>query len=344
MQISGVFVRFDPVALPNTRQTTNEQVWLIRTSKTPGGVERDPRFSLRGPTATIMLPIGNADDEVLVGDALLVDRGKVDAQPTPLSRWKSLQQALTNWQAARSLTTDAVNDHPDVDLVLALDSRVIDDEWRWPKEVTFHHLVRVVAAIAVLPWYDFSRQLIEDVLDRWDEDKEVVQLEPEALETLRLACSLIALDEQAMLLLSFARQSLSVLVNTPSSRWTLFPAAGNTFIVFGSAAFKVMRGDGKVTTGQSWDKVRGILVFTVESEALALPFARTMASRDSICRLFNCPTCIRRCRPTTLVRSRPPSRRYSDRKKGAPIIEVSLRTVAWRRPRRTLRPVEAAPG
>jgi hypothetical protein len=42
-----------------------------------------------------------------------------------------------------------------------------------------------------LPWYDFSRQLIEDVLDRWDKDKEVVQLEPEALETLRLACSLM---------------------------------------------------------------------------------------------------------------------------------------------------------
>jgi hypothetical protein len=264
-QISGVFVRFDPIALPNIRQTTNEQVWWIRTSQTPGGAERDPRFSLRGPTATIMLPIGNADDEVLVGDALLVDRGKVDAQPTPLSRWQSLQQALTNWQAARSLTTNPVNDHPDADLVLALDSRTVDNEWTWPTEVTLHHLVCVVAAIAVLPWYDFSQQLIEDVLDHWDEDKEIVQLEPEALETLRLACSLIPLEEQAMLLLSFARQNLSVLVNTPSSRWILLPAARNTFIVLGSVAFKVMRGDGKVTTGRPWDKVRGILVFTVES-------------------------------------------------------------------------------
>ena len=35
--------------------------------------------------------------------------------------------------------------------MLALDSRVIDNEWAWPEEITFHHLVRVVAIIAVLP-------------------------------------------------------------------------------------------------------------------------------------------------------------------------------------------------
>lgn len=106
-------------------------------------------------------------------------------------------------------------------------------------------------------------------LSRCGESKEV-ELEDNVKETLRLTCSLMLLNEQVMLLLSSARQSLQVIVNTLSNRWAVLPSVGNMFMVLDSSAFKVMKVNGKVTTGHSWEVISGILVFTAESGGFGL--------------------------------------------------------------------------